>query len=424
MKKKVRFYILTTASNRFLEWGSEQAIHDSNYKNLKLHFEPKWSNIPYKDAVVVVNTLNNKNYEKLVQEWCNQKGIECHITESNGSPGKGKNELLKIFLESDDDYMVQIDGDDILTPYGVSLYKNLVNDNPPDSVIIYHQWAQTASKYGERKFHTIMNNHDAPSNKKKDAKAIYPQVQQMYRHIKEYKNKVDKLGGIEKAVNIYTQYTSDIHDMCRKYNEKYWSDTKQNYMVDNHCRPVWYSRKAAEYRFDEEMKIGEDTRYYLHLKTAHFNGDLVVKRLKEIPCSYVYNMIYGGLVMENSQNMTNLEWMKLYMDNVSKDIREGKIKENPNLPELYVSIPEKVNDYYISQELIEDEVTAEYDKQVEELKQKIDILTKGATFKWRKLAIELGVKHTAVKSPHYMNIPLAQPYAFLQEFYFNKRIVE
>ena len=135
-------------------------------------------------------------------------------------------------------------------------------------------------------------------------------------------------------------------------------------------------------------------------------------------------MIYGGLVMENSQNMTNLEWMKLYMDNVSKDIREGKIKENPNLPELYVSIPEKVNDYYISQELIEDEVTAEYDKQVEELKQKIDILTKGATFKWRKLAIELGVKHTAVKSPHYMNIPLAQPYAFLQEFYFNKRIVE
>lgn len=424
MKKKVRFYILTTASNRFLEWGSKKAIHDSNYKNLKLHFEPRWSNIPYKDAVVVVNTFNNSDYENLVQEWCNQKGIECHITKSNGSPGKGKNELLKIFLESDDDYMVQIDGDDILTPYGVSLYKNLANDNPPDSIIIYHQWAQTVDKYGQRKFHSIMNNPDQPSNKKKDATAIYIQVREMYRHMKDYKNKVDKLGGVEKVVDMYAQYTSDIHDMCRKYNEKYWSDTKEKYMVDNHCRPVWYSRKAAKYRFDEEMKIGEDTRYYLHLKTAHFNGDLVVKRLKEIPCSYLYNMIYGGLVMENSQNMTNLDWMKLYMDNVSKDIKEGKIKENPNLPELYVSIPENVNDYYISQELIEDEVTAEYDEQIEELKQRINVLKQGATLKWRKLAIELGVKRTAVKSPHYMNIPIAQPNAFLQEFYFHKRIVE
>jgi hypothetical protein len=424
VKKKVRFYILTTASNRFLEWGSKEAIHDSNYKNLKLHFEPRWSNIPYKDAVVVVNTLNNKKYEKLVQDWCNLKGIECHITESNGSPGKGKNELLKIFEKSDDDYMVQIDGDDILTPYGVSLYKNLANNNPPDSVIIYHQWAQTVDKYGQRKFHGIMNNENRPSNQAKDSKMIYTQVESMYRHMPEYRKEINNMGGIREAVKIFTQYTSDIHDLARIYNETYWSVEKEKELVDNHCRPVWYSKKAAKYRFDEEMKIGEDTRYYLQLKTAHFDGDLVVKRLKEIPCSYVYNMIYGGLVMEHSMNMTNLKWMRLYMDNLQKDIQEGKVKRNPNLPDLLPFLPETVNDYHITEDKFEDEVTAEYDKRIQELKIKIDILKHGASQDWRKLAISMGVKYTAVKYPFCMNIPVTQPNEYGQEHYFHKRIVE
>ena len=424
MKKTVRFYILTTASRRYTEWGSKKAIHDSNYKNLKLHFDPRWSNIPYKDAVVIVNTLNNPDYEKLVQEWCNEKGIECHITKSNGSPGKGKNELLKVFQKSNDDYMVQIDGDDILTPYGVSLYKNLANNNPPDSVIIYHQWSQTVSKYGERWFVQIMNNHNRPSNKKKDGQFIRGLVYSQYNNDKEYKLKVDNQGGAERIIKLYTEYSSDIHDICRKYNEKYWSDVKNDELVDNHCRPVWYSKKAAKYRFDEHMRIGEDTRFYLHLKTEHFKGKLKVKRLKEIPCSYLYNNIYGGLVMETSQNMSNLDWMKLYMNMIAKDVKEGRVGEYPNLPELIVDIPEEVNDYYITQEVIEDEVIKEYDEYRQNLKKRIDMLKKGATKKWIKLAKSLGVKEYAFQTPHLMNITIAQPREHLQEYYFNKRIVE
>ena len=51
----------------------------------------------------------------------------------------------------------------------------------------------------------------------------------------------------------------------------------------------------------------------------------------------------------------NMDWMKKFMDLLAEDVKNGKIGEYPNLPELQVAIPEEVNDYYITQEFnIED----------------------------------------------------------------------
>ena len=52
------------------------------------------------------------------------------------------------------------------------------------------------------------------------------------------------------------------------------------------------------------------------------------------------------------------------------------------------------------------------------------MLKKGATKQWIKLAKSLGVKEYAFQTPHLMNITIAQPQEHLQEYYFNKRIVE
>ena len=42
--------------------------------------------------------------------------------------------MLEIFLESDNNYCVMVDGDDFLTPHGVWMYKNLESlDNTPDA---------------------------------------------------------------------------------------------------------------------------------------------------------------------------------------------------------------------------------------------------------------------------------------------------
>lgn len=434
VKKKFRFYILTTASGRYTDWDNRVAETDCNFKSLKVHFDPRWSNIQYKDAVVVVNTISS-SYKRAVKSWCVSKGIECHITDCNNTPGKGKNELLKIFLDSEDDYMVQIDGDDMLTPYGVDLYKNLANQKAPDSIIIYHQWSQQVTKYGQRFFTRIMNNQDRPANYKKDLEFFYKFVPLSAKFQKDYRKKVNSMGGIDKVCHLYATYSNQMHELCRKYNEKYFSHVTNQHMVDNHCRPVWYSRKAAEYRFNEEMRIGEDTRLYLQLKTAHYKGLLNVVRLKEVPCSYVYNNLHGGIVAEESNGMTNMDWMKKFMDYIEEDVKEGKIGEYPNLPELQVSIPEEVNDYYITQEFnIEDlDPTSEEYKNIKicddtrkELKQRINLLEEQSTQLARKLILSIkpeGAMWGYFKNPYLKNIYLLTPMEHKMEHYFQKRII-
>ena len=87
----LRFYVLTSR----------------NLKCLKRHFV----SLPKQHTTVIINTLD-KDYESLVQDWCFREKINCVATESTGKPGKGKNAVLDHFLDSDYDYMVQIDGDD------------------------------------------------------------------------------------------------------------------------------------------------------------------------------------------------------------------------------------------------------------------------------------------------------------------------
>jgi len=63
--------------------------------------------------VIVVNTLNDDYYDEV-----KNAGFSFDIvrTESNGKPGKGKNSCRDLFLNSDADFMAQVDGDDWLYP--------------------------------------------------------------------------------------------------------------------------------------------------------------------------------------------------------------------------------------------------------------------------------------------------------------------
>lgn len=442
VKKKIRFYILTSASNRYLDWINRVPETNCNFVSLKTHFDPRWSNIDYKDAVVVINTLDSE-YETFVYKWCKNKGIECHITESNGSPGKGKNELLKIFQKSDDDYMVQVDGDDTLTPYGVYLYKRLANENPPDSIIIYHQWAQSVSRYGERIYSRIMNNPNRPANHDKNFKFFMTHMPPHYKYQKWFRKKVNSLGGLEAVANKWATLSTNMHSICREYNETYFSHVTNQDMVDNHCRPVWYSKKAAKYRFDETMRVGEDTLFYLYLKTEHYKGKIKVKRLKEVPCTYVYNNIYGGIVTDETNGMSDMSWMSIYKEKITKAVEEGKVGKYPNLPELQIDIPDEVNDYYITQdfdinsidiESIENKETKQLyqnikdiDKLRKELKDRIKKLEEISTHSARKLVWSVSeypnVTTAYLKNPWTPNIPLLVPLEHGMEQVFQRRII-
>jgi len=65
------------------------------------------------ETVIVVNTLSDEYWKAVNAEGFDYRTIR---TESNGKPGKGKNSCNDIFLQSDCDYLSQIDGDDILYP--------------------------------------------------------------------------------------------------------------------------------------------------------------------------------------------------------------------------------------------------------------------------------------------------------------------
>jgi len=74
-------------------------------------------------TIIVLNTLN----EEYAQEvFSASLPFPIVRTESDGKPGKGKNSCLDLFLETDFDFISQIDGDDFLYPtYLESLYNHI-----------------------------------------------------------------------------------------------------------------------------------------------------------------------------------------------------------------------------------------------------------------------------------------------------------
>jgi cellulose synthase/poly-beta-1,6-N-acetylglucosamine synthase-like glycosyltransferase len=86
------------------------------------------------DVVVVCNTLDFSFVEqaRIVAEAYN---LEFLITESNGTPAKGKNSVLEIFRSRSHAYYMQIDADDYLVPDALSKIAKIVQQNPDVDVI-------------------------------------------------------------------------------------------------------------------------------------------------------------------------------------------------------------------------------------------------------------------------------------------------
>jgi glycosyltransferase involved in cell wall biosynthesis len=294
--KRLKYYVLTS----------------SNLDLLKRHASIEYSNIPIDLLVVVINT-KDKVYEKEASEYCQQAGIEYYITESNGTPGRGKNSLLEKFLESDNDYCVQIDGDDYLTPHGVYVYNNLANTkNPPDAVCLTKQISMMYDPEGSSKIPMAMR----------------------FFHI-DYDVEIAKLQEHEVDDRVIEFYQAQ-----KKYSEK----------EESHCRVTWYSRNAAEHRFLENIHIGEDTLHYFKLKHEHFAGRLVFMNNVESPPTYIYDQTIDGIVKTNSQDPTDVyAWMGKYMQILRQYEKEGTLYDNSthSLPLLKIDYPvEYVPDDY------------------------------------------------------------------------------
>ena len=86
------------------------------------------------DIIIVVNSLN-KNYINNVKERFKNIDVKIIETISNGRPGMGHNSCIELFKNNKEyDYLIPIDGDDFIYPYGLSiLEKSMVNN--PDIIV-------------------------------------------------------------------------------------------------------------------------------------------------------------------------------------------------------------------------------------------------------------------------------------------------
>jgi len=294
-------------------------LTSSKIEGLTRHTSEQYSNIPKDQMVVIINTLDLA-YSHQAQEYCILNNIEHYVTESNGTPGKGKNSLLDKFLESDYDYMVQIDGDDYLTPHGVWLYNHLAQtESPPDVVCLTEQVSLT-----HKPLHipTFKKEHGRlPEFDDLSIEATRPFYTD-YAYLDDYN--IDRMSDAAKSIiNYWVEQ--------KKYSEP----------NETHCRITWYSRKAAQCRFREDIHIGEDTIHYFLMKNLHVNGQLTFMSNTESPPTYIYDQSVPGIVHSHSQRGDDLSWIGKYL-NVLYDMKsKGQLHGNDTvvLPKLSIEYP-------------------------------------------------------------------------------------
>ena len=292
----MKFYVLTS----------------ENLKALKRHNDPDFSNILKKDTVIVINSLD-ESYVQEATEYCKVENLEHYITESNGTPSKGKNSVFDIFLASDNDYCVLIDGDDFLTPHGVWMYKHLEElETPPDAVCLINQIS------------VQLENNTLYFVTPFTVDYYYLLSTSSYDTFKNYY-------GLSHEKSVYfDSLTTKYYEEQQKYSEG----------SEVHCRVTWFSRKAAMIRFNEDLIIGEDTLQMLELKHEALEGRLNVYTTDEKPATYIYDQREGGTVVIETNFGEDCEWMDTYLKALEDIEHVGKLHENTRLPELQIQYPQ------------------------------------------------------------------------------------
>lgn len=281
-------------------------LTSSNIRTLERQFATLKPN----ETVVIINSLNEE-YVETATEFCTNNDIQYHITESDGTPSTGKNSLLDKFLESDNEYMVQVDGDDVITPYGRNLYRTVaLGNSPPDMICLANQLSiqtpqddffslfqkQVDSRSVREEIFFIPMKHNAAWThdlKTRHTRHTYvpkvsePDIRKMVRD------------GIKESTA--RQWMED-----RKVAEDYSVDYGD--MMNTLNRLVFYSRKAAEYtRFSTDHKIGEDALQYYQLKKLSYEGKLDMRVRNEAPkYSYLYMQDYDSTTR---QDTLDLSWI-------------------------------------------------------------------------------------------------------------------
>lgn len=284
------------------------------------NLESTLSNLPRDNTVVIINTLDCEEEDAGVA-FCKKHNIEYHVTESDGTPGTGKNSLLEKFLESDNQYMVAIDGDDFLTPYGVNLYQRLAeHESPPDMVCLYRQLGVIGCHpdvFRDENPDLTRYNLEYPFDKT-NVVLDYKGLMEIFTDPNEYNQSIE-------VAHDWTVNRLDFDMFMREYSES------EEFM----CRLVFHSRKAAEImKYTNELHVGEDTVQYLKLKKQSLDGNIKMMRRKERDNpTYIYNRKESEGIMLGKFRY-DWSWCIPLLDVLYNDDEISGLPERVNLPEF------------------------------------------------------------------------------------------
>ena len=268
--------------------------------------------IPQRETVVVINSLD-PDYGAVASKWCEERGYEHHITESDGTPATGKNSVIKLFLESGEDYMVAVDGDDVLTHYGYKLYTAMAESGKaPDMVALYRQPQIKALPINVEWggfLDRVSDLRKMPQSLKDHYKLTYPW---------DKSPNGDNHVGWQTTENLYIVFRQEPYNLDGE-RALHWAHHREQF---NHhmiafseaeeymCRMVFFSKEIAkEIDYDNSLMIGEDTYQFMILKLLHQSGKYNIARRKErsIPT-------YIAIASENSVTLTeglyNYDWLE------------------------------------------------------------------------------------------------------------------
>ena len=98
------------------------------------------------ETVAIVNSKNEQFIDEFCS-WCENENVRYVITESNGTPSKGKNSVLNFLRNSEFDGVSMTDGDDLFYPTGLrQIEKHLQHHPTTDCLIVKPSDQVTNSK--------------------------------------------------------------------------------------------------------------------------------------------------------------------------------------------------------------------------------------------------------------------------------------
>lgn len=263
--------------------------------------------IPKDQLVVVINTRFDE-YLIPLENYCADNNIEYYVTECDGTPATGKNSVLELFLERDDEYMMMIDGDDFITPYGVKYYNALAKtESPPDVVVLYKQTSVShidVALYDENTTAKDLINYELEYPLDKSDPDLhdmsYDKLVKYFYHAYGMNMRTSERWAVARR---------KFNDIMNLYSEEY------EYMT----RMVFISKKAArKMHFDNGVTIGEDTIQCLNLKRMALNNELVMVRKNdgERP-TYIMNREEPGMCTA-VQKRIHWNWLFPFLDKIDQ----------------------------------------------------------------------------------------------------------